>query len=186
MDSSVPSILPPRVRVPSTPLRFYCQILYCNCLCVEKRMKINKKRLGLAHILKTAFSIAFLAEKYLLDRKVWFVYNCFAKNWYITVRWIIIVFVLCAYQPSYLPRYLLLLMFRFGALVPFQLNPSIDHSIIQNQLIDTRVHFYRRLFSSIVISGQRTLTVGEVSQYGWTPVLLVWIRPNKKICCHFK
>ena len=31
---------------------FYSKILYSNCHCVEKRTKINNKKLGLAHFLR--------------------------------------------------------------------------------------------------------------------------------------
>ena len=43
---SLPTILRPRVRIPSTPSTLFFN-LYWNCN--EKRMKINKKRPGLAH-----------------------------------------------------------------------------------------------------------------------------------------
>ena len=49
MDSSAPNILPPRVRVPSTPsmlLSFIVKfVLYLSC----EKNEINKKRPGLAH-----------------------------------------------------------------------------------------------------------------------------------------
>ena len=51
VDSSAPTILPPRVQVPSTPsmlfhLQYLCYIFH------GKRMKLNKKRPGLAHFKK--------------------------------------------------------------------------------------------------------------------------------------
>ena len=53
VDSSVPSILPPRVRVPSTPSMLFQLILFklyiCHLNWNVKRTKIYKKRPGLAH-----------------------------------------------------------------------------------------------------------------------------------------
>ena len=44
------------------------------------------------------------------------------------------------------------------------------------------IHEYFNIYAS-----QRTLTtMGEVSLYGWHPVWLLWIWPNKKNCCSFK
>ena len=48
VDSSVPNILPPRVRVPSTPSMLLSFIVLCY-ICHLKRTKINKKRPDLAH-----------------------------------------------------------------------------------------------------------------------------------------
>ena len=46
--SSAPTILQPRVRIPSSPSTlFFSKLYYLNC--IEKITKINKKRPGLAH-----------------------------------------------------------------------------------------------------------------------------------------
>ena len=47
---SPPAILQPRVRIPSTPSMLFFNLYYLNC--IEKIMKINKKRPGLAHFKK--------------------------------------------------------------------------------------------------------------------------------------
>ena len=46
---SVPTILRPRVRIPSTPSMLFFNLYRWNCIWNEKRTKINKKRPGLAH-----------------------------------------------------------------------------------------------------------------------------------------
>ena len=51
VDSSAPTILPPQVRVPSTPSMLY-HLWYLCYICHLKRTKINKKRPGLAHFFK--------------------------------------------------------------------------------------------------------------------------------------
>ena len=62
MDSSALSILQPRVRLPSIPsmlLSFKVKfVLYFSLQC-EKRMKISKKRPGLAHFLKKEAKVIF-------------------------------------------------------------------------------------------------------------------------------
>ena len=63
---SAPTILWPWVRIPSTPSNLLSVCIICNCN--EKRTKINKKRLGLAHFLKNKkiyyqHSIATLLNK---------------------------------------------------------------------------------------------------------------------------
>ena len=55
VEQSAPTILPPRVRIPSKPskLLFHLQSNLCYiCHCIVKRTKINKKRPGLAHLKK--------------------------------------------------------------------------------------------------------------------------------------
>ena len=58
VDSSVPSILPPRVRLPSMPSTLFSIIvkfvLYLSMWC-EKRTKINKKEAGFGPFLKNSF-----------------------------------------------------------------------------------------------------------------------------------
>ena len=49
---SVPTILRPRVRIPSSPSMLFFNLYRWNCIWNEKRTKINKKRPGLAHIWK--------------------------------------------------------------------------------------------------------------------------------------
>ena len=52
VDSSAPSILQSRVRIPSTPsFSIYSQLYYI-CHCIEDRTRISKKKPGLDHILK--------------------------------------------------------------------------------------------------------------------------------------
>ena len=48
--SSAPTILQPRVQIPSSPSMLFS-------ICIEKRTKINKKRSGLAHFLKKEIKI---------------------------------------------------------------------------------------------------------------------------------
>ena len=56
VDSSAPSILPPRVRVPSTPSMLFQFILFKLYICQlnsnVKRTKINKKEAGITPFLK--------------------------------------------------------------------------------------------------------------------------------------
>ena len=55
VDSSALSILPPQVRLPSTPstlLSFIVKFVLFLSLQCEKRTKVTKKRPGLAHFLK--------------------------------------------------------------------------------------------------------------------------------------
>ena len=56
VDSSVSSILKSRVQITSIPSILFSiySLLYCICHCIEKRTKINIKRLGLAHFFKKA------------------------------------------------------------------------------------------------------------------------------------
>ena len=51
-DLSVPSILLPQVRVPSTPSLLLSFKVFVLFFCHVKRTKINKKRMGLAHLKK--------------------------------------------------------------------------------------------------------------------------------------
>ena len=50
VDSSAPSIMPPWVRVPSTPSTLYHFKSNLCYICLVKRTKISKKRPGLAHL----------------------------------------------------------------------------------------------------------------------------------------
>ena len=64
VDSSAPTILPPRVRVPSTPsmlLSFIVKfVLYLSC----EKNEINKKRPGLAHFFIKKYDHRVMNKKY--------------------------------------------------------------------------------------------------------------------------
>ena len=52
VESFVPTILPPRVQIPSTSFLLFHLLsnLFNTCICIEKRTKINEKRPGLGCI----------------------------------------------------------------------------------------------------------------------------------------
>ena len=68
VDSSAPSILLPRVRVPSTPSMLF-SIYICHLNWNVKRMKINKKRPGLAHFFLKKHIPCEIKTKFIFQNK---------------------------------------------------------------------------------------------------------------------
>ena len=82
VDLSAPTILPPWVQVPctSTLLSLIVFVLYLSC----EKMKINKKRPGMAHFFKKSTSVYFELGKFTcktyLESKTRFSADIFLKN----------------------------------------------------------------------------------------------------------